>query len=103
MDGILEKLGFKATIFIATVKANEKEPFYLTWDELVKIKATGRWEIEAHGRRAHDKIQIAEKDILGRYYTSRIYTLEKELESVEEYKKRVEEDYVNGIPDIKEH
>lgn len=103
VDEILEKLGFKATIFVATIKANEKEPFYLTWDELAAMKATGRWEIEAHGRRSHDKILIDEKGTLGRYYTSRMYISEKGLESVEEYKKRVEEDYSNGIADIKEH
>ncbi len=104
VDEILEKLGFKATIFLATIKANKNDPFYLSWDELVKVQATGRWEIEAHGRRSHDEIQIDEKGTLERQYLiSRIYTPGKGLESVEEYKKRVEADYVNGIADIKEH
>jgi len=103
VDKILEKLGFKATIFLATIKANENDSFYLNWDELAKVKATGRWEIEAHGRRSHDQIVIDEKGSLGTYLTSRIYTPGKGLESIEDYKKRVEADYINGMVDIKEH
>lgn len=103
VDEILRKLGFKATLFVATIKANENDSFYLNWDELAKVQATGRWEIEAHGRRSHDKILIDKNGTIGRYYTSRIYTPEKGLESIEDYKKRVEEDYIDGIVDIKEH
>lgn len=103
VDKILEQLGFKATIFLATIKANTNDPFYLNWDELSKMQATGRWEIEAHGRRSHEEVPIDDKGTLGRYYTSLIYTPGKGLESIEDYKKRVEQDYIDGIADIKNH
>lgn len=102
-DEILKKLGFKATLFVATIKANENEPFYLSWDELAKVKNTSRWEIEAHGRRSHEEVPTDEKGTFGRYLTSRIYTPGKGLESIEAYKKRVKQDYINGLVDLKKH
>ena len=102
VDAVLKKLGFRATIFVATIMANESDSFYLGWDELVKLQATGRWEIEAHGRRSHEEIPTDEEGTRGRYYTARQYVKGKGLESVGEYQKRVEEDYINGIADIRE-
>ncbi len=101
VDKILEKLDFKATMFVATVKANKNDPFYLSWDELKKVKATGRWEIEAHGQRSHDKVLIDAQKTEGRYLTSRIFDELSGLESVENFEKRVREDYINGISDLK--
>jgi peptidoglycan/xylan/chitin deacetylase (PgdA/CDA1 family) len=103
VDDILKKLGFKATIFIATVKPNSKDPFYLNWEELAQMSSTGRWEIEAHGQRSHDEVVVDEKGTLGTYLTSRIFTPKEGTEDVEKYKKRVETDYANSISDIKEH
>lgn len=104
-DEVLKELGFKATIFLATIKAdeNEKDPFFLNWDQVREMQATGRWEIEAHGRRSHQDIEIDEKGTIGTYLTSFIYTHGKGPETANEYEKRVEADYVNGISDIKKH
>lgn len=102
-DDILKKLGFKASIFLATVKPDEKDKFYLSWEELQKLKESGRWEIEAHGRRSHEKVIANSKGNTGRYLTSRIYTKEHGLESMDNFKKRVEDDYKNGIEDIKKN
>ncbi len=103
VDDVLKKLGFKATLFVATIRANNNDPFYLGWDELAKMQATGRWEIEAHGRRSHEKVVIDKDGNTGSYLTSRIYTPGVGLESIKSYQKRVEADYINGISDIKEH
>jgi peptidoglycan/xylan/chitin deacetylase (PgdA/CDA1 family) len=104
-DDVLRQLGFKATIFVATGPIIEGNPFYLTWEDLNEMKATGRWEIEAHGRESHEKIPIGPDDsVYGRYLTSRMYLADqKRLETVAEFEKRVEEDYLNGINDLKTH
>lgn len=103
VDKVFEKLGFRGTMFVATIKANEGDPFYLSWDELARVRATGRWEIEAHGRHSHDKVPMDENGTPGTYLTSRAYTQENGLESAAEYRARVDADYRNGITDLKEH
>lgn len=100
VDAVLERLGFKATIFIATIRANTNDPFYLSWDELREIQKTGRWEIEAHGRRSHEQIPADAVGNTGTFLTTREY-LGDRLESVEAYERRVDADYVFGIEDLK--
>jgi peptidoglycan/xylan/chitin deacetylase (PgdA/CDA1 family) len=100
-DDVLKKLGFKATMFIATGKANNDDRFFLSWDELREMKKTGRWELEAHGRHSHDKIIIDKKGSIGSYLSSKIYDPKTGLESTADYKRRVEQDYIDGINDIK--
>lgn len=103
VDKVLEKLGFKATIFVATNRANRNDPFYLTWGELKKMHESGRWNIQAHGRDSHNTIQISETGEMGKFMNSREYIKGKGLETVEEFEKRVEGDYQNGIADIETH
>jgi peptidoglycan/xylan/chitin deacetylase (PgdA/CDA1 family) len=103
VDAILKELGFTATMFVASVRANDGDPFYLSWDELKRVQNTGRWEIEAHGRKSHDMVAIDEAGNLGRYYAARKYTPAKGLESIEEYEERVEQDYIHGIEDLKKY
>lgn len=101
VDKIFEKLGFSATLFVATIKADNNDPFYLSWQELNKVKSTGRWDIQAHGKRSHEEIVIDENGNKGRFYSSRIYDPVRGLESVVDYKKRIEQDYQDGINDLK--
>jgi hypothetical protein len=103
VDKVLEKLGFKATIFIASIKANQNDPFYLSWKELETLRDSGRWEIEAHGRNSHEEVIVDKDGTTGRFYTSRIFSSQGQLESLSDYKKRVENDYIFGINDIKDN
>lgn len=102
-DHILETLGFKATIFVATERANHNDTFYLSWDELKTLSESGRWEIEAHGRNSHDRITIDENGEQGRYLTALRYIPGKGIETPAEFEARIEQDYKNGIDDITQH
>lgn len=101
VDNVIRKLNFKATNFIASIKPNKDDTFFLSWDELRKIKATGRWELEAHGRHSHDKVVIDSNGNEGRYLSARIYDPETGLESVEDFEHRVEQDYLDGLHDLR--
>lgn len=100
VDKIFEKLGFKATIFIASIKANQNDPFFLSWNELKKMQKNNRWEIEAHGRHSHDVVVADSNGMEGRYLTSRIYNPVNGLESVEDFDLRVENDYKDSVNDL---
>ncbi|MCB9813919.1 polysaccharide deacetylase family protein [Candidatus Nomurabacteria bacterium] len=101
VDNIIKKLGFKATNFIASIKPNDNDPFFLTWDELKRVQATGRWELEAHGRHSHDKVVIDADGNEGRYLSALIYDPETGLESIENFETRVEQDYLDGLQDLR--
>jgi peptidoglycan/xylan/chitin deacetylase (PgdA/CDA1 family) len=104
-DDVFKKLGFKATIFVASGMALDGNSFYLTWDELKELQKTGRWEIEAHGRYSHKIIQInKENEGEGRYLTSKMYLPDKDrVETTAEFEKRVEQDYLDNLYDLNTH
>lgn len=99
-DEIFKKLGFKATIFEVSGKANTNNKFYLSWPELQQMEKSGHWDVEAHGQFSHDKIKIDANGNIGRFLTSKIYLPAGRLETDEEFKKRVEGDYTNNITDL---
>lgn len=102
-DRVLEKLGFKATIFVATGRTEEGNSFFLTWDELRRMRDSGRWEIQAHGHHSHDEVRVADAaGSKGFFLTSRMYLpSEGRLETVEEFDRRIESDYAENVEEIK--
>jgi len=100
-DNVLEKLGFKATMFIVTGKQDTNDHLFLSWKELRKMQASGRWELEAEGSHSHDTIIIDGKGSIGSYLSSRIYDSTTGLESVQNFDKRIEQDYIDSINDMK--
>jgi hypothetical protein len=92
-DDVLKDLGFKATMFVITGAAPEKNgDFFLNWQELRAMRDSGRWDIEAHGHLSHDPVGE------GFFLVTKM-----DGESDEEYVHRVEEDYSNCVNSLKEH
>jgi peptidoglycan/xylan/chitin deacetylase (PgdA/CDA1 family) len=59
-DPLLKQYGFRGVAFTITGMVNEHYPYYLTWEEIKSLHATGRWDIESHTHRGHDRIPSAE-------------------------------------------
>lgn len=100
-DDVLAKLGFKATLFYVSGKANHHDSFYLSWEELKRLKSSGRWDIHSHGELSHEKIVIDKNGNHGRFLSSRIFDAKTGLESVENFEKRVTKDYENNLADLR--
>lgn len=91
-DDVLKDLGFKATMFVLTGAAPEKDgDFFLSWQELTRMRDSGRWDIEAHGHLSQDAV--------GEGY---FLVTKMDGESDEEYAQRVEEDYRNCVNSLRE-
>jgi peptidoglycan/xylan/chitin deacetylase (PgdA/CDA1 family) len=99
VDAILKKLGFTAVLFVATARANSNDPFYLSWEELAKVRDTGRFEIEAHGRHSHDDVIMGSDGKEGRYLAARIWR-NGTLESITDFERRVVLDYQDCLRDL---
>jgi spore germination protein YaaH/peptidoglycan/xylan/chitin deacetylase (PgdA/CDA1 family) len=103
-DKVLEKLGFKATMYVATGKQLAGDPFFLSWKELADMKGSGRWELEPHGREAHNRIQIDQDGNYGHYLTNKMWLDDRaRLETDGEAALRVMDDYRNAAEDLKSH
>lgn len=92
-DPVLKEAGFKVTMFVHLTKLR-KPGFHASVDEMKKWQATGRWELQAHGDRAHDPTPIDEAGRLGHFLPNRMWLDDKNrLETHDEYRARVELDY----------
>lgn len=55
-DRILERYGFRATSFVITGSVGTHQPYYLSWPELRRMQATGRWEFGSHTNDLHHRV-----------------------------------------------
>ena len=87
-DGILEKLGFNAVMFVDVGRVEDGDPEYLTWEELETVQASGRWRLQLHSGVGHQQIQYGPgPDDFGPYYAYK-----EEGEEFDEWQERVRSD-----------
>lgn len=102
-DEVFKKLGFRAVIFVASGKQEDKDRFFLSWDDLRVMRDSGRWEVEAHGEYSHEVILTDENETEGRFLTAFRYSPLTGLETKEAFERRVETDYINNIIELKKN
>jgi peptidoglycan/xylan/chitin deacetylase (PgdA/CDA1 family) len=61
-DGILSELRFTAVMFVDVGRVDAGDPEYLTWQELQKLQAGGRWELQLHSGKGHHQIRYGPGD-----------------------------------------
>ena len=94
---VLARYGMKATMCVPTAKIFDKNPFFADWEMIRKYAATGRWDLQSHGDHAHDLIQIDAAEQIGGFLVNRIWFKEQaRLETQEEYRQRLEIDYLQS-------
>lgn len=57
-DRILERYGMRATSFVITGSVGTRAPYYLTWSELRRMQATGRWDLGSHTHDLHRRAEV---------------------------------------------
>jgi peptidoglycan/xylan/chitin deacetylase (PgdA/CDA1 family) len=91
-DGILEKLGFNAVMFVDVGRVEDGDPEYLTWAELETVARSGRWDLQLHSGRGHQQIKYGPgPDDFGPFYAYR-----ESGESIEGWRDRVFSDLTWG-------
>ena len=95
-DPILEKYHFQATMFVPTHIIEKNNPFFMTWNDLGKLKSSGRWDLQCHSDYGHELIPIDSNGHQGRFLVNRKWLSdENRLENEDEFVRRVQQDYVN--------
>ena len=98
-DGILQKLGFDAVMFVDVGRVDDDNPEYLTWQELETVQASGRWELQLHSGHGHQQIQYGPgSNDYGPYYA-----YAKQDEDFDKWRKRVRSDIDWGEDTLADH
>src|SRR3954454_12981592 len=87
-DGILDKLGYTAVMFVDVGRVDAGDPEYLTWQELQTAQDSGRWQMQLHAGKGHQEIHYGPgTDDYGPYYAYRY-----EDESLDRWRSRSRSD-----------
>lgn len=94
VDPLLKELNYHAVMFVIAARIDDTDHgFYLTRDELLAMKQSGRWDIGAHAHNGHRMINTDALGTQGHYYGNKMwYKEDNRLETDQEYAKRVTTD-----------
>ncbi|MGH3889331.1 MAG: polysaccharide deacetylase family protein [Pseudonocardiaceae bacterium] len=101
-DPLLKQYGFRGVAFTITGRVDTRYPYYLTWDELIALRETGRWDIESHTHQGHDRIPSGN----GRHTPFLINLMQRpdgRLETQQEARERVAADADQAINQLTSH
>lgn len=91
-DPVLKETGFRATMFVHLSRLR-KPYFHSSHEDIARWASTGRWDIQAHGTRAHDPMAIDGFGRRGHFLPNRMWLPDEgRLETLAEYQDRVAND-----------
>jgi peptidoglycan/xylan/chitin deacetylase (PgdA/CDA1 family) len=94
VDPVLRELHWPAVLFVMTERQERRDPFFVYWDRVERMIASGLWEIASHGHNGHDPVPVDEAGGTGPFFIrARWLPEELRLESWEEFKDRVRSDH----------
>jgi len=103
-DRELARHGFRGMSFVITGRAGTRRPYYLSWEELARMQASGRWDLEAHSRNGHVRIRVDAAGRRGSFFAHRAWlAAERRRETPAEFQRRVEADLAGCIRDFAVH
>jgi poly-beta-1,6-N-acetyl-D-glucosamine N-deacetylase len=88
-DRVLAKYGFRATMFVIVGSVEQGTHFYLHWDELRRMAASGRWDVQEHAGVQHINVPYDRAGHSGPAYSYRRMLDGRRLESYSDYRRRV--------------
>ncbi|HLE72548.1 MAG TPA: polysaccharide deacetylase family protein [Vicinamibacteria bacterium] len=94
VDPVLRELGWPAVLFVMTERQERRDPFFVYWDRVEHMIASGLWEIASHGHNGHDPIPVDEGGGTGPFFIRRRWLAEAfRIESWQEFSERVQGDH----------
>jgi len=91
-DPVLKREGLRATMYIITGRVSRNQPYYLTWAEVERMRASGRWDFGSHTHEGHRYVATG-PETTGPFLTSRAWMpAAGRPETVAEWRVRVERD-----------
>lgn len=92
-DPVLERHGFHATAFIISGSVGTRQPYYVTWHELRRMRDSGRWDFGGHTDDGHMRVPGIPGSDPGPFLLTREWLdAEGRLETLDEWRERVAAD-----------
>ena len=88
-DAVLAREGFRATMFVITGPIADRNPFYLDWTELHRMRDSGRWDIQPHAYRGHVLVTVDSRGDQAPFYAMRRWLRSTGEETFAGYQRRV--------------
>jgi peptidoglycan/xylan/chitin deacetylase (PgdA/CDA1 family) len=91
-DRVLQRSGFRATMFVPTGRIASRDRELLTWKELHEMRASGRWDVQAKGTNDGARVVAGPTGDMAPAYSFRRYTQSEGIESYADWQARVTRD-----------
>ncbi|MFD0315790.1 polysaccharide deacetylase family protein [Streptomyces flavalbus] len=92
-DPVLAKHRMRAATYLITGVVGTRRPYYLTWAEIGRMAASGRWDFQAHTHDGHRRAAVAADGRQGSVLANRLWLDgSRRLETPGEYRARVARD-----------
>jgi peptidoglycan/xylan/chitin deacetylase (PgdA/CDA1 family) len=102
-DPVLRELGWPAVLFVMTERQERRDPFFVYWDRVERMVASGLWEIGSHGHFGHDPVPVDDAGATGPFFIRARWLPEaRRLESWEEFEDRVRGDHLRAVEVLSE-
>jgi hypothetical protein len=102
-DRVLQRYGFRATMFVIAGAIARDNPFYLSWKELRGMEDSGRWDLQEHAGKGHYLVNYDAAGDTGPFYAFRRYTRSAGIEPIADWEQRVMTDIFAGRAALTEH
>lgn len=101
-DQILKQYDFHAVAFMITGRIGTHAPYYLSWKQMQRMHASGRWDFESHTHDLHEKAVVGPDGRLGSRLTNQVY-LNGRRQTLAAFKAEVTADLRASITDLTSH
>ncbi|MEO3789237.1 polysaccharide deacetylase family protein [Nonomuraea sp. B10E15] len=102
-DAILARHGMRASAFLITGLVGRR-PYYLSWEEISRMAASGRWDFQSHTHDLHARVAIGPDGRTGSLLTNRVYyAAAGEWESLARYQARIRADFAAAFRAFEQH
>jgi hypothetical protein len=91
-DRVLQRHGFRATMFPSLAAVERGDRMYLRWRELHDMERSGRWDVQPGPYSGSTVVSIDASGRPGGFYAYRRYTLSEGVESFADWQRRVARD-----------
>ncbi|WP_327268245.1 polysaccharide deacetylase family protein [Streptomyces sp. NBC_01218] len=103
-DRILAKYRMRAAVFLITGSVGSHRPYYLSWQEIGRMAATGRWDFEDHTHAQHRRGDVDAAGTRAAALSHRLWLPgAARLEREDEYRARISRDLDTSLAEMARH